>query len=147
MVVKEIHVLSYGGGVQSKAILYMAAMGIITPKPDLIVFADPGWESKKTYEDIQNVMYDMKSFGIEILITQKGNIKNDILNGKYNDKRFVSLPFFTLDKQGNKGMVRRQCTKEYKIEPVHKAIRKFLGYEPRRIIKEKVFLWLGISID
>ena len=144
---QTVHVLSYGAGVQSKAILYMAAMGIITPKPDLVVFADPGWESEGTYQDLRQVMQDMKRFGIEIMVTAKGNIREDIYNGKHHNKRFVSLPFFTLNQKGEKGMVRRQCTKEYKIEPVHKAIRAFLGYRPRQIIKQDVRLWLGISMD
>jgi hypothetical protein len=142
-----IHVLSYGAGVQSKAILYMSAMGIITPKPDLVVFADPGWESEGTYNDLQNVMQDMKRFGIEIVVTRKSSIKDDIYAGKYKNKQFVSLPFFTMNSKGEKGMVRRQCTKEYKIDPVHKAIRTFLGYEPRKVVKHEVSLWLGISMD
>jgi hypothetical protein len=125
----------------------MVANGLITPKPDLIVFSDPGWESKETYDDLKQTMNDMKSHGIEIVVTSKGNIRDDIYNGVNQNKRFVSLPFFTLNQKGEKGMVRRQCTKEYKIEPVHKAIREFLGYKPRQRVKHQVTLWLGISTD
>ena len=44
-------------------------------------------------------------------------------------------------------MLWRQCTKEYKVEVVRRAIREFLGYGPRQRVKEHVNLWMGISTD
>ncbi|AJE87397.1 hypothetical protein SLNWT_7021 [Streptomyces albus] len=46
-------------------------------------------------------------------------------------------------------MTRRQCTGEYKIRPIKKAVRELLGYPyPTRIPRE-VFVeqWVGISTD
>jgi hypothetical protein len=58
--------------------------------------------------------------------------------------RFVSAPWFT----ENGGMVRRQCTKEFKVEPLEKKQRQMLGYAPRkRIPPGSAEVWIGISTD
>ena len=58
--------------------------------------------------------------------------------------RFVSAPFFT----ANGGMGRRQCTREYKVEPLTKKQRELLGYAPRqRIPIGSCEVWIGISTD
>lgn len=45
-------------------------------------------------------------------------------------------------------MIRRQCTKEYKIEVIRKKCRELLGYKPRQRIPEgSVTQWIGISLD
>lgn len=49
--------------------------------------------------------------------------------------------------KNKKGMVRRQCTNEYKIKAIRKATREWLGYVPRKRVKEKVIMWKGISTD
>jgi hypothetical protein len=86
-------------------------------------------------------------FGIEVVVTGRGNIRKDVINTVRHATRSASLPFFTLNEDGSKGMVMRQCTKEYKIEPIQKELRKILGYRPRQRIKETVNLWMGISTD
>jgi hypothetical protein len=48
-----------------------------------------------------------------------------------------------------KGMARRQCTKEFKIEPITRKVRELVGLRPgqpgpRRIVAEQ---WMGISLD
>jgi len=45
-------VLSYGGGVQSTALLIAAVLGKI-PRPDVAIFADTGWEPKQVISWIQ----------------------------------------------------------------------------------------------
>nr|WGD78961.1 phosphoadenosine phosphosulfate reductase family protein [Bacillus subtilis] len=47
---KHIHVLSYGGGTQSTALLLMALKGEINGViPDYIIFSDTGWECHSMY--------------------------------------------------------------------------------------------------
>lgn len=46
-----------------------------------------------------------------------------------------------------KGMVRRQCTKEYKIVVIRKKVREYLGYEKGQRVKDLVHMWKGISTD
>lgn len=144
----HVHVLSYGGGTQSTALLLMALKGEVNGViPDYIIFSDTGWEPKYVYTWIEKVnAYIKATHGKEIIITSTGNIRSDIINAT-ETKRFASLPFYTIGKDGREGMVRRQCTKEYKIVAVNKKIRQLLGYEPRQRVKQVVHLWKGISTD
>jgi hypothetical protein len=131
-----------GMGVQSVTISAMACLGDL-PMPDLAVFADPGWESKATYAYANTFTLWAKERGLNIITVSKGNIRNDALGSQ---NRFASLPFYTL-LDGKPGMLRRQCTNEYKIQPVVQAIRSHLKVEKGRRVKSKVTLWLGISLD
>jgi hypothetical protein len=146
---KHIHVLSYGGGTQSTALLIMALKGEINGViPDYIIFSDTGWEPKSIYKWIDQVnAYIKEKFNREIIFTSGGNIREDILNSAINGERSASLPYFTLSQDGEKGMVMRQCTAEYKITPVTKKIKELLGYKSREKVKEVVHVWKGISTD
>ena len=86
-----------------------------------------------------------KAVSIPIVRAQKGNIIQDLLTAPKG--RFVSVPFFLKHADGSQGMGRRQCTREYKIDVVQKAIRLRLGYEPRKRVKHQVNVNIGISID
>ena len=46
-------------------------------------------------------------------------------------------------------MGRRQCTSEYKIDPIRKKLRSMLGLSPRQRSPKEVAVrqWLGISMD
>jgi len=58
------------------------------------------------------------------------------------------MPHFTLGVNGERGMIKRQCTSNYKLNPIRKAVRKLAGYEPRqRIPHGTVEQWIGISAD
>lgn len=148
---KHIHVLSYGGGTQSTALLLMALKGEVNGViPDHIIFADTGWEPKSIYEWVRKVNNHIKEkYGKEIIFASNGSIREDIIAGVEEGKRHASVPFFTRDKTGlgDKGIAWRQCTTEYKVKPVNKMIRHLLGYEPRQRVKEVVHLWKGISTD
>lgn len=145
---KHVHVISYGGGTQSTALLLMALKGEINGIiPDHIIFADTGWEGKATYEWINKVNnHIIERFGRAITITQKGNIYEDALRSRKDGSRFASMPLFVED-HGKKRMIRRQCTGEYKVFPVQKKIRELLGYKPKQRVKEMVHMWKGISTD
>lgn len=146
---EHIHVLSYGAGTQSTAMLLMALKGEINGViPDYIIFSDTGWEPKEVYEWLDTVNnYIKKNFNREIITCSMGNIYEDAINGNRWGQRFPSMPFFTVHSEGKKGMVRRQCTNEYKITPVNKKVRSLLGYRPKQRIKEMVHMWKGISTD
>ncbi|HDR4766654.1 TPA: phosphoadenosine phosphosulfate reductase family protein [Bacillus thuringiensis] len=146
---EHIHVLSFGGGTQSTALtLYALEHGINGVKPDYIIFSDTGWEPENVYEWVDKINnYIKERYDKEIIIINKKNIRDDILKGVETGSRFASMPFFTKSETGEKGMIRRQCTEEYKIEPVNQKIRELLGYKPRQMIREMVHVWKGISID
>lgn len=175
---KNVSILSFGAGVQSTTLLVMACLGDIK-KVDHVVFSDTGWEPQNVYDHLEWCKKFAKKYGIEIEITSNGNLRNDIIYGKENNKRFASIPFFTLgeypifeDKKEvdenqlelfefeieekqiikgyevRKGMVRRQCTNEYKIIPIRRACRKFAGLKHGERAKDlNIDLLMGISTD
>lgn len=146
---KHIHVLSFGAGTQSTAMLLMALKGEINGViPDYIVFSDTGWEPKNIYDWVEKInTYIKKEFGREIIMTNGGSIRDDLIRASEHDERMASLPFFVKKSDGSTGMVMRQCTDQYKIQPVKKKIRELLGYKPRQRVKEVVHMWKGISTD
>lgn len=146
---KHIHVLSFGGGTQSTALLLMALKGEINGViPDYIIFSDTGWEPVSIYNWVEKVNdYIKEKYNREIIYTNGGNIRTDLIRAAKEGVRVATLPFYTLDDNGKKGMVLRQCTNEYKINPVKQKVRQMLGYEPRKRVKEVVHMWKGISTD
>jgi hypothetical protein len=64
-----------------------------------------------------------------------------------SDRGLRTVPWFT--RNGSEiGLLRRQCTREYKIDPIQRKIRELLGYKKgRRIPVGSVVTWLGISTD
>lgn len=135
-------VQSMGFGVQSVTIAAMACLGDL-PKPDFAVFADPGWESADTYAYKVWFTEWAAARGLRIITASRGNIREDALNPA---KRFASMPLWTM-LDGRRGMLRRQCTREYKVDVVARVIRQELGLQPRQRAREAVTLWLGISLD
>ena len=136
-------IISLGMGVQSTAMYMMSSKNIIE-RADHAVFADPGAELPMTYE-ILNILRDWSKLnnGIPIHVTNEKNLYKDLLNQQNSTgQRFESIPAFS----ENGGMIRRQCTKEYKIDPVIKEIRKLYGLKPRKRMP-MTEVWLGISMD
>ena len=84
------------------------------------IFADTGWEPKPV---IDHLNYLKSKLSFPVYICKAGNLHDDILNATDKGK-FVSVPFFTLNEKGKKGMGRRQCTREYKITPIAAKIRE-----------------------
>lgn len=137
-------VQSMGMGVQSVTIAAMACLGDL-PMPDLAVFADPQWESKATYRYAKTFTAWAAERGLNIITVTKGNLRADAVGSQ---SRSASLPLHTM-LDGEPGMLRRQCTNEYKIQPVVQAIRQHLKVAKGRRVKKSqgVTLWLGISLD
>lgn len=142
---KEINVLSHGAGVQTSCMVAMCLEGDL-PKPDLIVFADPKWELKATYEYLKDLKKKIEQAGIPFVIESKGDIYKDTMESALTGKRAPSMPFYTKEGKDN-GMVQRQCTNDYKIEVVKKAVRNYLGLKPRQRLTNKVIMWKGITLD
>lgn len=138
-----IRVLSLGAGVQSSALLYMMIDGII-PKADHAIFADTGWEPAQVYEHLDYLKELMIPAGITFHQVSAGNIREDALSGK----RFASMPFYVRNEDGTKGIVRRQCTAEYKIQPLIKKQREIAGLKPGQRHKNHLMTTvIGISYD
>ena len=140
---KKLTIISLGAGVQSSVMALMAAKGAITPMPDYAIFADTMAEPKAVYDWLD---WLEEQLPFPVIRVSKGNLYEDIMDGT---KRFATPPFFTSSPEGlGEGLLRRQCTTEYKIVPIIKKIRELAGYKPRqRIPADHVEQWIGISQD
>lgn len=142
----KLRILSLGAGVQSSALLMLAARGDL-PKLDAAIFSDTGWEPSSVYEHLDRLEREVaKPAGIPIYRVSSGNIRNDALDP---EKRFASMPLFVKNPDGSQGITRRQCTSEYKLKPIKRKVRELLGYPhparlPRGLFVEQ---WVGISTD
>ena len=140
----RLKVISLGMGVQSTALYLMSSMGYKVPRADVAVFSDPQAEHPKTYEILDWLLeWKEKNNGIEIIINKDRNILKDILKSQNRfGGKWVTIPAFGK----NGGMIRRQCTNDYKIQPVRDSIREVHNLKKhQRMIRTE--LWLGISLD
>ena len=143
----KVDVLSLGAGTQSSAMALMSAHGDL-PKPDYIIFSDTGWEPRNVYDWLDKLKAELEKYGLEVITVSNGNIYEDTLKSLETGERTASMPFFTKNREtGKKGIVMRQCTSDYKIQPVNKKVRELLGYKPRQRVKEMVHMWKGITTD
>ena len=112
----KLVILSLGAGVQSSTMAMMAAEGYIKPMPDCAIFADTGYEPPEVYEYLN---WLEKQLPFPVYRVMKGNIRDDMVNSVDNGTRFPTAPFFTVNAEtGKKGMLMRQCTNDYKIQPI-----------------------------
>ena len=150
-------VLSLGAGVQSSVVLLLSCHGIL-PKLNAAIFADTQWESKETYKHLDWLEAQAAAAGIPLLRRSVGNIREDMLRGfvtragyRANNGREVSMPLFTkVDGKDDAGMIRRQCTREYKLDVIRRAVREDVLCLTRgqRVPPDvEVRQWIGISID
>lgn len=143
------HIISAGIGVQSTALMLMAAAGEIDPMPVCAIFADTQDETRLTYATLAYLQQQQLPF--PLLVRTKGRLSAAATllrlskkSGNYYTK--PSLPLFLRNPEGKISRIGRQCTQDYKIEVVHRAIKEFLGlkHAPSILTAE---VWLGISLD
>ena len=143
--------------------------------PDCAIFADTGWEPNAVYEHLA-WLGSPNVLPFPIHIVSAGDIRADLLTGARGE-RWASIPAFTRtvapagtelpvydeDENGEPvivgsrvlagerisiGMIRRQCTKDYKITPIRRKVRELLGIAGRRSPGSPVAeQWIGISLD
>lgn len=162
------HIISLGAGVQSSTMALMAAHGEITPMPDAAVFADTQAEPKAVYEWLD---WLEKQLPFPVYRVTAGNLEDDVLQSAQPGRRIANPPFYTghhpektheptskgrgfgvlptyTVNAGQEGQLRRQCTSEYKIIPMNKWMRSYLGLQKgeraKGILAER---WIGISLD
>src|SRR5215211_2556908 len=121
---REFHVLNLGAGVQSTCLFLLAREPDAKLHFDVAIFADTGEEPAAVYKHLDY----LQSLGQpEIWIRSTGKLGDDLIHGRNSTgQRFVSIPAFTKSAEGKVGMVRRQCTAEYKINVVNRTIRREL---------------------
>lgn len=128
-------ILNLGAGIGSTTVYLLAADGLIEPF-DVAILADTQGEPKAVYHHLQWMQQIADSGqGPPIIVASRGNLAADLLAGVNADGstlngggRFVSIPAYAafFGQQKSKGMVGRQCTKDYKVDVVEKVIRQQL---------------------
>src|SRR4051812_19350900 len=124
---KTVHVLNLGAGVQSTALYLLAREGQL--HFDYAVFADTQDEPAAVYRHLE---WLQSIGGPPILIRTAGRLGDDLIAGRNTSGgRFASIPAFVAENHetrnpgpAKEGIIRRQCTREYKIEVVETTIRR-----------------------
>jgi hypothetical protein len=121
--------LSLGAGVQSTAMLVMSALGLKgCPRASVAIFADTGDEPAWVYEHLAWCRNFGESHGVRVETVTAGHLGANILAAARGERtRFGTIPAFTDLGGGGSGPLRRQCTREYKIEPIEKRVRELVG--------------------
>ena len=126
---KPLQVLSFGGGVQSTAMIHLVAGGKLE-RPDLVMFADTGSELPETLAHIQqNVIPFCDSLSLPF-VTVKTHLGD--LHEYYTKNRRIPMVGI------------RSCTFNWKIAPQRRAIREIVGKKKGVLLAE---CWLGITTD
>lgn len=143
---EPVHIISLGAGVQSSTMALMAERGEITPKPNCAIFADTQDEPKSVYTWLD---WLEKQLSFPIMRITRGKLSDGFLRvvtskkGTHYTKH--GIPAYSIDPSNDsEGIMRRQCTYDFKIEPIQRQIRKMIG--PRKD-KGSCIQWLGISVD
>ena len=138
--------LSLGAGVQSTALLILSAQGKCQ-RADVAIFADTGDEPSWVYRHVEW----LKAWSsIPIEVVQQGHLSVDVLaRHKGQRTRFAAIPAWTSGEDGRAAPLRRQCTREYKIQPIERKVRSLLGLKKGERAKGRVHVTalIGISLD
>lgn len=143
----RLRLLSMGAGVQTLTMAEMAEAGDLGAKPDAMVFADTEGEPDWVYRQLDWIE---RRVSFPLIRITKGNLEADLLAGlNSTGQRYASIPAFVEGEDGRTAAVRRQCTREYKLDPIIQHVRGQLGLKPRqRGPKEPVVeVWIGFTTD
>ena len=145
--------LSLGAGVQSTVLALLLSRGnrrlrkLGYRKPDAAIFADTGWEPDYVYRHLDWLEQELS---YPLIRVSAGDLSENLPRARTaTGHRFVDVPLFTVNPDGKKGMLRRQCTNHYKVTPITKEVRELAGGKRGRPFPKgkRVEMWLGISTD
>ena len=140
--------LALGAGVQSSTLALMADQGEITPKPLAGIFADTKVEPPSVYLWLD---WLEKQLSFPVYRVSAGNLAEDALRLRTSKNTGLQyskgmIPAFVDTPQG-KGLLPRQCTRDYKITVIQRKMRELLGVEQVRSKVPLIRQWMGISFD
>jgi hypothetical protein len=128
-----LRVLSLGAGVQSSTLALMIAKGSV-PMVDCAIFADTQWEPKAVYRWLD---WLEKQLPFPVHHVTEGNLREAIMRQvNATPGRSASVPWHMPGAMG-----RRQCTREYKLDPLRRKMRELVG------LRGQVQVCIGISVD
>lgn len=130
-----MRVISLGWGRQSFALAAMAALGEL-PLVDVAIHADTTHERSETYAFAERWTPWLEARGVRV-VTVHGKRNN----APIRDDGPVLIPAFTTRESGApSGMLRRQCTYDWKVAPIRRWLQKHRA-------GARVEMWLGITLD
>jgi hypothetical protein len=122
--------LSFGGGVQSAAIVVLIAQGRL-PRPDQIVMADTGREARETWDYLEaHIVPLLAPLGLMVQVIPHDYATVDLYAGNGD----VLIPAYT-----NGGKLPTFCSDKWKKLPVRRWL-KAQGVT-------ETTMWLGMSLD
>ena len=123
-------VLSYGGGVQTVAMVALVLQGKL-PKPDMIVIADTGREKQSTWDYLEEVVQPaLQRQGMRVEIAPHALATVDL----YAHNGDLLLPVYT-----ETGKLPTFCSNEWKQRVVHRYLKS------KGVTQADV--WIGFSLD
>lgn len=143
----RLRVLSLGAGVQSTTIALMMAEGEIPPV-DHAIFADTQWEPAAVYKHLA-WLREPGRLPFPVHIVTAGSLRENIRTRRNTTGgRYAAIPWHIVNPDGSSSIGRRQCSSEYKLEPIMREIRDLLGVKRHSHIRPgTVEVVLGISLD
>lgn len=146
----DLTYLSFGGGVQSTTLLALSALGMHgVPKADVAIFSDTKAELPDTYRHITFMSEWAAARHIRVKTVTVGDLGAQIVGDQQARQSGyqISIPAYTGG--SSDGILRRQCTAHYKLDPIKATVREMLGLEPRQVAAGRfnVRALIGISLD
>ncbi len=161
----DLTVLSLGWGVQSWALAAMSALGKLPPI-DVALHADTGWERSETLAFAERWTPWLEKRGIDVVTVSEHEQSGKMLNGEPDAPSFTTwrleIPAYTTwppmspedciwrweevlarNRNGAQGMLRRQCTSRWKIQPMRRWLSTQLDSKPPGVVEQ----WIGITLD
>lgn len=135
-----MRVFSFGGGVQSTAVLVLAVQKRV--QYDAFVFANVGEESENpdTLSYVSEVAWPYaERHGIRL---EEVRAKWTLMQGIQHRLRSLIIPVKFQTRDGKRGRSRRTCTVDYKIKPIDRWLRRHGA-----TAEKPATIGLGISTD
>lgn len=134
-------IISLGWGVQSFTLAAMSATGVLPPV-DAAVHADTRHERRETYEFAERWTPWLEKRGLSVFTVRGGR---PMLGQAPN---YTSIPAFTTWPNGQQsGMLWRECTADWKIDPMRRWCREELKRQKLKLRPGAVVKYLGITLD
>lgn len=146
----DLTYLSLGAGVQSSALLAMAALGLKNcPRPDVVLFADTHGEGPWTMHHLPLMLDFARSHGLRAESVTRGSLATALIEGRADSESgsVPTIPAYVRGENGKAGPLMRTCSKDYKIVPQERKVREILDRVGRPATDLRVRDLLGISID
>jgi len=137
----DVRVFSFGGGVQSTAVMALQVLNMLTEPYDVFLFAQVDEKAEPFTHAYfsQHLIPFVEKHGLNFVITQKKNRRGEtvkLVDYIMSHETAQPLPMWT----GDGKIMRRNCTSNFKIDVINKWIRTHYR-------NQYVDVGIGFSLD